>query len=328
MNMNKDLIGIVRVALAPLDEHVPERRDGRVDVAGRPFVLVSAGTGLPRDVDRILPQLSPEAIAVASRFTSKARARLNAAGANWADQTAARIRARDGALAVLVDGGEPAPQPEAATGFSPAALRVGERLLIARAVEPVAAIAAAAQVSQGRVAQVLRWFDEQGFTAKHGDRGPTARRTLDTAALLDAWAAEIRDEWRPIVLANMAARDPRSELENLTRGLGTADLHYRLTGWVGLDRAAPFLTQTPAIHIYLDATAFAAIPAELGHLGLVPVEEAGVVTFWQAPEVTFTAADGDHHVVHPARLIADLRRLGGRGMDAAEHVRGELFDVA
>jgi hypothetical protein len=75
-------------------------------------------------------------------------------------------------------------------------------------------------------------------------------------------------------------------------------------------------------------SAFAAIPAELGHLGLVPVEEAGVVTFWQAPEVAFTAADGDYHVVHPARLIADLRRLGGRGMDAAEHVRGELFDVA
>jgi hypothetical protein len=89
----------------------------------------------------------------------------------------------------------------------------------------------------------------------------------------------------------------------------------------------PFLTQTPVIHIYLDATAFAAIPAELSHLGLVPVEEAGVVTFWQAPEVTFTADDEDHHVVHPARLIADLRRLGGRGMDAAEHVRGELFDV-
>ncbi len=325
--MNKSLVRVVRMVLAPLDEHVPERGDGRVEVAGHPFVLISAGTGLPRDVDRILPQLTPEAIAVASRFTSKARARLDAADANWADQTAARIRARDGRLAILVDGGELEPQTEAAKGFSPAALRVGERVLMRRRVESVAALAAAAGASTGRVVQVLRWFDEQGFTEKLGTTGTTARRVLiGLPALADAWIGVTEAEYRPTILAHTAAADPRRELANIERGLDATGIDYRLTGWAGVERVAPFLTETPTLHFYLDAGGFGAIPHALGRLGLVPVDEAGVVTFWQAPLVTFTA-DDEQHVVHPARLIADLRRLGGRGLDAAEHVREELFDA-
>jgi hypothetical protein len=328
MTMNKHMVELLRKTLAPLGEEVRRLADEDIEVAGRRFVLVSAGRGLPRDVERITDRLTGDAIALADRFTPAARAKLDAGGMSWVDQTAARIRTRDGRLSILIDGSEPEPRAEAAAGFSPAALHVGERLLITRRVEPVAAIAEAARVSQGRVSQVLRWFDQQGYTAKHGGRGPSASRSLDTAALLDAWTDAIQDEQRPTMLAHTASRDPRSEIGNLTRGLRARHLDFRLSGWAGLDRAAPFLTATPVIHIYLDAVAFARLPDELDTLHLAPVEEAGVVTFWRAPDVTFTADGRNHDAAHPARLMGDLLRLGGRGVDAAEHVRAEFFDAA
>ena len=326
ITMNNSVLEIVRKTLSPLGEDIRLVADDRVKVAGYPFQVVSAGAGLPRDVDRVTFRLDPETIVVARRFTAKARAKLNAARQNWVDESGAHIRAADGGLIVLVDG-DPAPRDEAATGFSPAAVRVGERLLIVGDVEQVAQISAAARVSKGRVAQVLRWFDERGFTLKHGGRGPRSGRSLDTAALLEAWVAEVASEDPLALLAHTAAREPLRELENITRGLRAAGLDHRLTGWVGLERTAPFLTATPSMHIYLDEAGFAGISDKLAHLGLVEVPEAGAVTFWRAPDVTFTAGQCSD-AVHPARLMADLIRLGGRGVDAAEHVREERFGVA
>jgi hypothetical protein len=292
------------------------------------FTLVLAGAGLPRDVERIAPQLNADSIAVAKRFTAQARRMLEEAHANWADEAAARIRAEDTGLAVLVESGAGQARSDPATGFSPAALRVGERLLIVRRVESIGEIARAAGVSPGRVTQVLQWFDERGFTAKRGGaRGPTARRTLDAASLLDAWVDAVVRERRPTALGHASTRDISLLTERIESGLEGLAVEYRFTGWVGVARAAPFLTATPTVHVYLEERGFASVVGDMSMIGLVPVAEAGTVTLWAAPSVTFTA-NADAHVVHPARLIADLRRLGGRGVDAAAHVKEDLFDVA
>jgi hypothetical protein len=328
MKVNKSGVELLRSTLGRVGEDAVEVPPGdHVVLRGHVFTLVLAGAGLPRDVERVAPKLNSDTVAIAKRFTARARRMLDEAHANWADEAAARIRTESGGLSILVESGAAQARSDPATHFSPTALRVGERLLIVRRVEPITAIAKAAGVSAGRVTQVLQWFDERGFTEKQGGaRGPTARRTLDAGSLLDVWVDAVVEEPRPTALAHASTRDIRRLTEEIESGLERLGVEYRLTGWVGVARSAPFLTATPAVHVYLDTPGFASVARDVSVIGLVPVTEAGTVTLWAAPDVTFTA-DSDARVVHPARLIADLRRLGGRGADAAEHVKEELFDV-
>ena len=104
---------------------------------------------------------------------------------------------------------------------------------------------------------------------------------------------------------------------------------WAVSGWAGLQLAAPFATITPSLHVYVADTAFAApLSDAIEEAGLRAVDEGGRVTFWAADAriFAFSRRVQDVPVVSAPRLLADLSSFGGRGGDAADHVKAELID--
>lgn len=303
------------------------RAEGTIRIHGRVFDVLPAATGLPRDVRRLRPRISRNTIVVARRLTENARSMVDEADGNWVDLAGARISTADG-LAVVVDRPKGRSVAPRATALSGAALDVAERLLVTSEVETLSAIAASTGISGQRVSQILQAFDTTGFTERAGGRrGRTVRRLVHLDLLLEAWSDTVVEQARPTIMGHATIRDPDALIEKIVARVSDLKFQYRLTGWAGIARSAPFLTATPTVHLYVPEEQFAAGSELVRGVGLVPVDEGGVVTIWPASKVTFTPpADGP--VVHAARLIADLRRLGGRGVDAAAHVKEELFDVS
>jgi hypothetical protein len=106
-------------------------------------------------------------------------------------------------------------------------------------------------------------------------------------------------------------------------------VEWAVTGWAGLELAAPFATTTPSLHIYIDDGDFAGpLSRAIKDAGLREVEEGGRVMFWAADPRTLALArpvDGVP-VASAPRLYADLSSFGARGQDAADHVKELLID--
>jgi len=297
-----------------------------------------AGEGWPQDVRRVAARADeqwPEnAVLLARSLSPGAIEWLRERGANWADEAGqARIIGPDG-LIVIREFAQPPDKRTVQPSFSwsKSAISVGETIL-AHEDRPlrVAELAEESDWSTAQVAKVLRAFDGQGWSAKHGaSRGPGSHRTLvDADGLLAAWSAAVGDFPRVARSAHRATKDVMTLLrDDLAPALGRT-AGWAISGWAGLELAAPFTTTTPSLHVYVADTAFAApLSDAIEEAGLRAVDEGGRVTFWAADARIFAFGRQveDIPVVSAPRLFADLSSFGGRGGDAADHVRSELID--
>ncbi|MDQ3379958.1 MAG: type IV toxin-antitoxin system AbiEi family antitoxin, partial [Actinomycetota bacterium] len=95
---------------------------------------------------------------------------------------------------------------------------------------------------------------------------------------------------------------------------------------------APFATQVPTLHIYVPESIFddGRLEGVLSRGRLRKVDEGGRVILWPADKTALrlkkTSERDQLPVVSAPRLYADLLGFGGRGVDAAEHVREMLID--
>lgn len=297
-----------------------------------------AGEGWPQDVRRVATAVGepwPEsAILLARRLSPGAIDWLRERGVNWADEAGqARILGPGGLVVIR----EPAPLPageSTSRSFSwpRSAIAVAEAIL-AHDDRPlrVAELAAESDWSTAQTAKVLKAFDGLGWTAKRGaSRGVGAhRRLVDADGLLAAWSAAVVASPRATRIAHRTTNDPMALLRRdlapaLERAAGWA-----VSGWAGLELAIPFATTTPGLHVYVADTDFASpLSAVIEDAGLREVGEGGRVTFWAADARVLTRSwrvEGIPLVSAP-RLFADLSSFGGRGGDAADHVKAELID--
>jgi hypothetical protein len=325
------------VEAAPSDsgaDLVVRTRDGRaIEIEAK-----WAGEGWPQDVRRVAATVGerwPEnAVLLARSLSPGAIEWLRERGANWADEAGqARIVGPDG-LVVIREFAQPPDEGSVPRSFSwsKSAIAVAEAIL-AHEDRPlrVAELAEESDWSNAQAAKVLKAFDDQGWTVKHGtSRGPGAHRSLvDADGLLAAWSAAVVDSPRATRIAHRATKDVMVLLRNdLVPALGRT-AGWAVSGWAGLELAAPFATTTPSLHVYIADTDFAAPLSEaIEEAGLHEVGEGGRVTFWAADARVFNFSQRieDVPVVSAPRLFADLSSFSGRGGDAADHVKSELID--
>lgn len=297
-----------------------------------------AGEGWPQDVRRVAATVGepwPENVVLLARTLSPGAIEwLRDRGANWADEAGqARIIGPCG-LVVIRELAQPPGRGSVPRSFSwsKSAIAMAEAIL-AREDRPlrVAELADESDWSDAQAAKVLKAFDSQGWTVKQGaSRGPGAHRRLDDAdGLLAAWSAAVADSPRATRIAHRASKDTMALLRNdlvpaLERAAGWA-----VSGWAGLELVAPFATTTPSVHIYIADTDFAApLSDAIEKAGLREVDEGGRVTFWATDARVFKFCQRVEGVpvVSAPRLFADLSSFGGRGGDAADHVKAELID--
>jgi hypothetical protein len=306
--------------------------------AGAPIALQVKwlGDGWPGDVRRLespLRESWPDnLVLVARHFSPGALEWLSEREANWADETGrARIVGPGGLIVIR----EPAQDQRPTTRpfhWSPSALSLGE-LLLARPRPRVRGSELARQGgwSPAQVTTVLANFDRAGWTLKQGtQRGSGAWRVLsDPNGLLSAWAEAIESVPRKSRLGHRATRDAMALLhEGLAETLDNKTT-WALSGWAGAEVIAPFMTAVPSLHVYVAEDQFAGPLTEaMETAGIREVEEGARIVFWAADQRVLALATRDRAlpVVSAPRLYADLTALGGRGHDAAEHVKTELID--
>lgn len=305
--------------------------------ADHPLELAWAGRGWPAEVKETLAKIpSPwprQVVVIAQRFSPGSLELLRERDANWVDEAGrARIESPNGLLVIR----EVTPQVEEsripAFRWAPSSVDIAELLLVGpENTYNAVAVAEETGWSHPQTTKVLRQFASRGWAKKIGPargRG-SAWRLPDPAALLDAWSVHVASADREGVRAHRVLRDPMAFLrEELTLAL-TGSMPWAVTGWAGLEVAAPFVTAVPVLHIYVPAETMAAggLRKVMNATGLREVDEGARVEFWGASALALALArrTASLPVVSAPRLYADLRALGGRGEEAAEHVREELL---
>jgi hypothetical protein len=320
---------------AKKDDKIPIRlHDGRNVI----FDIRWAGQGWPQDVRSAaadVPEPWPtDVVLLAHRLSTGAIEWLRARGANWADETGqARILGPGGLTVIREPIRRPAEYPhipafawsKSALAIAEAILARGDRMLRATELAPMTGW------SVPQTAKVLKAFDRQGWTTKRGaTRGRGAHRELiDPTALLAAWSSAIAEEPRPTRIAHRATRDVMTVLRNELAPALERGVSWAVSGWAGLELAAPFATTTPSVHVYVARANFAgSLSHAIEAASLHEVEQGGRVIFWAAEPSVLALSWRAHGIpiVSPPRLYGDLSSLGARGQDAADHVREQLID--
>jgi hypothetical protein len=299
--------------------------------------LVWAGRGWPREVKEVLAEIPTpwprHVVLVAPRFSSGSLELLRERNANWVDETGrARIESRDGLL-VIRDVEPQVEEPRMlAFRWAPSSVDIAEFLLAgAEQVFSAVDVAGHSGWSHPQTTKVLRQFASRGWAKKVGpSRGRgSGWRLADPASLLDAWAAHVASAGSERVLAHRVMRDPMAFLREELAPALTGSMPWAISGWAGLEAAAPFVTAVPVLHVYIPAEGMATGPLRevMRATGLREVEEGARIEFWAASELALALAreTASLPVASAPRLYADLRALGGRGDEAAEHVREELL---
>ena len=140
--------------------------------------------------------------------------------------------------------------------------------------------------------------------------------------MLGSWTAHLNampvERW----FAHTTSRDLEDVQTRIADALG--DATFAWTGWAAAQRLAPFVTQLPVLHLRVDERyAHRDLARPLRDAGLTLTDGAGRIELWRTQGNAFglTTPSPVGPIVSWPRVYADLKRLGGRGGDAAEHLR-------
>jgi hypothetical protein len=291
-------------------------------VNGHPLSVTWVGEGRLGDVRRALALRGPRPnVVVARRLSPGAREALSDAGVGWVDETGAAeisigqiVVARSG-----VERDEPRPH-----GWTRSALAVAEAALCG--VTPTAsAMQDATGLSTGSCVTALRVLTDLGLLESSAARGrESARRIADPDRLLDAYAAAA-----PALVSDLRLevgvtwRDLADGVRSIARRWREADTVFAVTGPLGGELVAPYLTSVAVADVYVSAETILGLEAAAAVAGLKPIK-GGRLLLRPFPTVAVhrlaTELDGLRVAPWP-RVYVDLLAAGVRGEDAAEHLR-------
>lgn len=281
-----------------------------------------AGSGSIGETRSILDASArPPEVVVARRMSPGTRELLSGRGIGWVDELGAAEIAI-GTIVVSRTGRRPEPAKKP-TGWTPAVLAVGEALLHgARAT--VAGVREATGLSSGSCTNALRMLTEQRLLAAEARRGRTsARRVVNAEGLLEAYAAAaVPLKPATSLTVGVTWRDPVAGLAELGRRWTALSLDWAATGAVAAAVLAPLLTTVASTTVYVDARTSAELEAIATRSDLRPIE-GGRLTLAPFPTVAtqrLAETIAGIRVAPWPRVYADLRAIGVRGEEAAEHL--------
>lgn len=304
--------------------------DAGVDIIvnGHPFAIKWIGDGRLADARRVMStRRGRPDIAVARHMSPGARETLAEAGIGWVDETgAAEVAA--GTIVISRSGRPPKP-----TGppkrWTPSVIAVAEALLCGTK----ATVAAAEEVtglSNGSCTTALRVLTDFGLLEADAGRGrDSARRVADQDRLLDVYASAV--EAAPPSISLQVGVTWRDTIDGVVRTGAKWDkarVAWAVSGAVAASVIAPHLTTVNSADVFVDAVTILGLEAAVAAAGLRPID-GGRLTLRPFPSVTArrlaTRVDGLMVAPWP-RVFTDVRTLGVRGEEAAEHLREVMRD--
>jgi hypothetical protein len=298
------------------------------------FLVRWLPVGWPRQVAEALQDDPRPDILVAPSMSPGARKAARDAGVGWVDESgAADIFYHDpksGTVIAIETKGTPPVPLDTRLGWSPAVLAVCEALLAGAAAPTVNSVVEVTGISMGSAANGLKFLEHDGHLASDAVRGPAVgRRIVDREALLDAYAAAAARLRRPnSINVGVWWRDPVDGVIEAGQAWEAAGIKWAATSALSATLLAPFQTEIAPMEVYLPARGWgdlrrgAAVAGlremDGGRLLLRPYPTPAGATLTLELDTT-----GFRTVLWP-RVYADLRTVGVRGEDAAEHLREEI----
>ncbi|NOX24473.1 MAG: hypothetical protein GXP36_15470 [Actinobacteria bacterium] len=276
-------------------------------------------------IEKLLARSARPDIIVGYRVSPASRQALTEAGIGWVETTGAAEIETD--FLVVSRTGETRLVKKTLNSWTRAVLGVAEAILTG--VEPtVSATHEATGLSVGACIKALRALTDMQLLEADAARGPrSGRRITDRDALLDAYVAAAHDLEPSVSLpVGVTWRDPVEGLIELGDRWDRAGVAWVATGLVAAAVVAPLVTSVGTANVYVVASTVAELDLAASAAGLRPIEGGRLVLAPLPTRTTLelaTAVDGMRVVPWP-RLVADLRRSGVRGEEAAEHVREVL----
>ena len=314
-------------AVLPHSVRVRRRReDGHsvdLELNGQPVRVTWLGEGGLRQARELIAGRNDRTdVAVARRMSSGAREALSAAGIGWVDETGAAEIARQ-SLIVSRTGRTPV-SPRKPPRWTPAVLAVAEALLCGGRAT-VGAMQEMTMLSAGSATNALRTLTDLELLDAEARRGPNAaRRIPDPDRLLDAYA-NAAVEMKPTIslVVGMNWRDPVAGLGGIGQRWDDAGIPWAATAAMAASVLAPYLTTVTTAEVYVDRKTIAGLEAAAARADLQPIE-GGRLILRPFPTVTVRSLaemTGGLCVAPWPRVFADLRVVGVRGEEAAEHLR-------
>jgi Transcriptional regulator, AbiEi antitoxin, Type IV TA system len=337
------LAGVLERPVESIEEK--DRRSARATLvvgnAAHELELRWVGRGWPADVEQALDSVPDpwprQLVLVGQQFSPGAVDKLTQRRANWLDETGAARIETDSGLLVFREPDEAAAERGMPRGlrWAPSSLEIAEWLLTDPRREPFNAreFVDRSSWSYAQTTKVLRQLSARGWVNKTGgSRGVGSGWQLaDPSGLLEAWTTYLVSHRPETVGAHRVLRDPMQFARTELAKALSPEMQWALSGWAGLELAAPFVTTVPVIQIAVDTNALVdgRLREVMRTVGLREVSEGARIEFLALSKFSLSLSREFRGlpVVSPPRLYADLRTLGGRGEEAAEHVRQELIHV-
>ncbi len=298
-------------------------RDGfsEVKVAGRRLRVGWAGEGWTADVRGFLGSDSRVDVVAARRLSPGARDVLDGAGIGWVDELG-NAEISIGSL-VVSRTGRPEVTPVRPPRWTPGFVSVAEAILCGIEAT-VSATTAATGLSTGTCTNGLRTLTDLALLETDIRRGRgSGRRVIDSDALLAAYADAATALSSPDQVAvGVTWRDPIKGLSDLAPRLRSRNIPWVATGAVAAAVMAPLLTNVGTAVVYVDAPTVPALERVARTLDLKPIE-GGRLMLRPMPIGWTTSSrkliEGIFVAPWP-RVYVDLRKLGVRGEEAADHL--------
>ena len=265
------------------------------------------------------PDRRPD-VAAARRMSPGARAALSAEGIGWVDETGA-AEIVTGPL-IISRSGRPVDAAPKQPKWTPSVLAAAEALLCGTRAT-VAGIRQTTGLSAGAAANARRALVEFDLLEKSASRGRNAARRVRDPDRLLAKYADFAVKPAISLTVGVAWRDFLEKLCEIGRQWDRAEIEWAATGAVAASVLAPYLTTVSTGVIYVDSKTISGIESIANRAGLRPMH-GGRLTLRPFPTATskrLAALRQDLRIVPWPRVYADLRPVGVRGEEAAEHLR-------
>ena len=306
---------------------VRQRPDGDfeavVGVTGS-YRVRRVGRGWPREIQRALNTQPRPDIVAAPAMSEGARHLLRSERVGWLDETGSAELDLDRLVVSRSGTGRPSLPLE--HRWRPATFGVVEAVLCG--VSPtVEAVKEATGYSTEWARVALSSLQEWGFLEQEARRGPRSARYLQRRdELLDTYAEQIAaaGNQRGLELG-VLWRDPLEGLAATGAAWSGAHIDWAATGAAAAAVLAPHLTGFNRTEVFIDGSSTADLLVAANAARLKPIEGGRLVLRPFPSKATKALSSGRPIPTAPwPRVFADLRTLGVRGEEAAEHLRAVM----
>jgi hypothetical protein len=189
----------------------------------------------------------------------------------------------------------------------------------------VTELAQLAQVSPATASQVLTELERFDWLESKG-QGPSKERNLrEPAALLDAWAKQVKVDRAPALHRYyVPATKPDALPMRVAEALEGRSVEYAISHEAAAQRLTPFLSSVAQVRLRLlpDQAAEAAL-VDLGARSVTEGANLAIIESKSAGELLFRERQEGLWLASPIQIYLDLVRGEGRSKEMAEHFRKE-----